>query len=401
MNPTKIIIVGAGFAGLTATLYLQKKLTNDNVVITLINKHHYHYQTTWLHRNAVGFYSNERSMFDIESLIHSTSVSIVKETVQDIDVNKQCVRTESNIYDYDYMILALGSEIDTFQIPGLQEHAYSITTLAQSNRLYNRILTVLEDYRKTEMKTPLHFVVGGGGFTGVELLGEWVDQLPKLCLEANVDPNKIKLIAIENQPTVLPEFDLELGEYAMQQLEKKGVEFRLGTKIRSVSRANIKIEQSGLVEDIPASLFVWTAGVKGNQLIEQSALPSNQGRVEVNCDLTAPKYEQVFVIGDVALVRDKSGKPYLPNADLAIQKGKVAAYNVIAKLDGKSQMKPFSFKNRGTIASIGANDAIGLVGEERRIFGKFASVLKKLVDYFFLFQIGGWSLAWRQFRKAK
>lgn len=401
MTPIKIIILGAGYAGLTASLQLQKQPLGDQVEITLINKNTYHYQTIWLHRNAAGVNSKEASAFDLRKLLDLKRIDFVNDCVTAIDGDQQIIKTENSEYRYDYLIVGLGSEIDSFQIPGLKEHAYSITTLSQASRLFVQILTTLNQYSQTNMNRPLHFVIGGGGFTGVELLGELTDRLPQLCQQTGVDFDKIKLISIEYESTVLPEFDLELGEYAMQQLEKRHVEFYLGTKIKSLSQTRIKIEQSGLVEDIPVDLFVWTAGVKGHHLIEQSDFPSNLGRVEVEDNLTVPGFPNVFVIGDVALIRDQEGKPYLPNADIAIQKAKVAVDNLLVKLNRKGQMKPFIFKNRGTIASIGSQDAIGVTRKGKKIFGRSASILKKIADYVFLLQIGGLSLIWFQLSKKK
>ncbi|WP_440896169.1 NAD(P)/FAD-dependent oxidoreductase [Amphibacillus sp. Q70] len=401
MTPIKVIILGAGYAGLTASLQLQKQRLGDQVEITLINKNTYHYQTIWLHRNAVGVNSREASAFNLRKLLDLKRINFVNDCVTAIDSDQQMIKTTNGEYQYDYLIVGLGSEIDSFQIPGLKEHAYSITTLSQSSRLFEQILTTLNQYSQTNMNKPLHLVIGGGGFTGVELLGELTEQLPKLCRQVGIDEQKIKLMSIEYEPTVLPEFDLELGEYAMQQLEKRHVEFYLGTKIKSLSQTSIKIEQSGLVEDIPVDLFVWTAGVKGHHVIDQSDFPSELGRIEVGADLTVPGHPNVFVIGDVALIRDQEGTPYLPNADIAIQKARTAVHNLLVKLNQKGQLKPFVFKNRGTIASIGAQDAIGMTRKGKKIFGRSASILKKISDYVFLLQIGGLSLIWLQLNKKK
>lgn len=392
MQPANIVIIGAGYAGLTAAFRLQKQSSKAETTITLISKHDYHYQTTWLHRNAVGSLPAKKTKFTLHSLLDTERVRIVTDIVEHIDIEKKRIQTQMGVFPYDYLIVALGSEIDPLHIPGLKNHAYSISTLAKSLQLYHRITNLLKQYSQTSKSQSLHFVIGGVGFTGVELLGELTDQLPKLCQPFNIDPKKIKLTAIEHEPTVLPEFDLELGEYAMQKLEAKGVELRLGTKIKAVYQDQIKIEQSGLVEDIPADLFVWTAGVKGNHLIDLSDIPAKEGRVEVNCDLTAPGYPEVFVIGDVALIRKQDQTPYLPNADLAVQKGRLAANNVLLSLRGSRQLHTLSIKNNGTIASIGAKDAIGINRKHKKLFGRNAAILKKLSNYKMLYRIGGFHL---------
>lgn len=401
MTPIKVVILGAGYAGLTAVMKLQNQKTSQPIELTLINKNQYHYQTIWLHRNAVGSHSVEDSTFELRELLDLTKVNLIQDIVTEIDPDQQIIKTEQGLYRYDYLFVGLGSVIDSFQIPGLKEYAYSITTLERATQLYDRMLTMLDHYRQTAMNRELQIVIGGGGFTGVVLLGELTERLPVICEAKGIDPQKIKLLSIEHESTVLPEFDLELGEYAMQQLENRGVEFRLKTKIKSLTDKSIKIEQSGIVEDIPVDLFVWTAGVKGHPLIEQANFRTTLGRVEVEDDLTAPGYSNIFLIGDVAIVRDQTGRAYLPNADIAIQKAKVAVDNLLIKLSGSEQTKSFTFKNRGTIASIGAKDAIGVTSKDRKIFGRPVAFLKKLSDYQFLYQIGGWKLVRMQLRKRR
>lgn len=399
MTPLKIVVLGAGYAGLTAILKLQHAKIEQSIELTLINKHQYHYQTAWLHRNAAGSHSVNDTIFDLKDILDLQKVNLIEASVTDIDPKQQIIKTDSGAYPYDYLIIGLGSEIDSFQIPGLKEHAYSITTLTRAMRLHQRILTILDEYRQTSMSRDLQFVIGGGGFTGVVLLGELTEQLPILCAERGIDYRKIKLLSIEYESTVLPEFDLELGEYAMQQLENRRVEFKLGTKIKSLNSNSIKIERSGIVEDLPVDLFVWTAGVRGNHLIEQAKIPTMLGRVEVEQDLTVPGYPSIYVIGDVALVKDPKGRAYLPNADIAIQKAKTAVDNLLLKLSGSDEIIPFEFKNKGTIASIGAKDAIGVTANGRRIFGRPVAYLKKLSDYQFLYEIGGWKLVRMQMKK--
>lgn len=401
MTSIKIVILGAGYASLTAALKLQKKKLANQVEITLINKHHYHYQTIWLHRNAVGVHSTETTTFDLRQLLDLKKIQLVTDAVTEINSRDQVIKTENSTYAYDYLIIGLGSEIDSFQIPGLKEHAFSMTTLSNSSKLYGRLVSILDRYRQTKTQRQLQIVVGGGGFTGVELLGELTEQLPILCQEMGIDERMIKLLSIEHESTVLPEFDLELGEYAMQQLEARNVEFHLSTKIKSLTEQHIKIEHAGLVEELPVDLFIWTAGVKGNHLIDQSDFSAELGRVEVEADLTVPGYSNVFVIGDVALIRDQDGKAYLPNADIAIQKAKAAVDNLLVKITGKGESTPFVFKNRGTVASIGATDAIGITTKGRRIFGKVAILTKKFVDYTFLFRIGGFKMIWLHLNKRK
>src|SRR5699024_5549731 len=148
-----------------------KQKTSQPIELTLINKNQYHYQTIWLHRNAVGSHSVEDSTFELRELLDLTKVNLIQDIVTEIDPDQQIIKTEQGLYRYDYLFVGLGSVIDSFQIPGLKEYAYSITTLERATQLYDRMLTMLDHYRQTAMNRELQIVIGGGGFTGVVLLG--------------------------------------------------------------------------------------------------------------------------------------------------------------------------------------------------------------------------------------
>lgn len=400
MLKPKIVIIGAGYAGIMTAVTLQKKLTQGDAEIQLINKHAYHYQTTWLHENAAGTLADERTKIAIDQLIDPRKIEFIQDTVTHIDVDQKKISLVQSELDYDYLVVALGFEMETFQIPGLKEHAFSMGTSNQARLLREQVEKQFATYDNTgNDETLLTIVVGGGGFTGVEYLGELSDQLPLLCEKYGVDQTNVRIIAVEAAQTVMPGFDPELGEYAMQYLEQRGVEFRLGTKVKMVNSSYIVVEKAGAVEELPTSVFVWSAGVRANKQIEQSDIPHINGSVEVKNDLRAPGLNNVFVIGDCAMIRsENSNYIYPPTAQMTVQEAKVCANNLIKLVKGDKKLDIFRFKDRGTIASLGQNDAIGSIFNNKKIFGKEAIILKKLIDNRVLYQIGGWALL---FEKGK
>ncbi|WP_112181725.1 MULTISPECIES: NAD(P)/FAD-dependent oxidoreductase [Paraliobacillus] len=399
MGKSRIVILGAGYAGIMTAVTLQKQLKKDDAVIQLINKHAYHYQTTWLHENAAGTLADERTKIAIDQLIDPRKIEFIQDTVMHIDVDQKKINLLQTELNYDYLVVALGFEMETFQIPGLKEYSFSMGTANQARVLREQVESQFATYTHTGTNTyPLTIIVGGGGFTGVEYLGELTDQLPTLCKTYDVDQENVKIIAIEAEQTVMPGFDPELGEYAMHYLEERGVEFRLGTKVKMVKRDYIVVEKAGAVEEIPASTFVWSAGVRANKLMEKSGISNEKGSVKVNVDLRAPGYDNVFVIGDCALIFSEDGDIYPPTAQMTIQEAKLCASNLVKLLKGDSKLDSFYFKDRGTIASLGRKDAIGSILNNRKIFGKEAIILKQIIDNRVLYQIGGWSLL---FKKGK
>ena len=156
-----------------------------------------------------------------------------------------------------------------------------------------------EEEKKDERLT---IVVGGAGFTGIEFLGELGNRIPELCKEYDVDFQKVKVICVEAAPMVLPGFDPELVNYAVAHLEKKGVEFRIGTAIKEATPEGIIVGKGEEeVEEIKAGTVVWAAGIRGNSIIEKSGFEAMRGRVKVQPDLRAPGHDNVFIIGDSSL----------------------------------------------------------------------------------------------------
>ncbi|RCW66939.1 NAD(P)/FAD-dependent oxidoreductase [Saliterribacillus persicus] len=394
MNKPKIVILGAGYAGLTTAARLQKKLNENDADITLVNKDHYHYEATWLHENAAGTLHHDRSRFEIKDIINSAKINFVKDTVTAIKPDDKKVELINGVLDYDYLIVGLGFEAATFGIPGLYENAFMIGNIDQARLLRQHIEYQFAKFNnETEpAQERLNIVVGGGGFTGIEFLGEIADRVPQLCKEYDVDRNKVRIINVEAMDTILPGFDPELIEYAMNSLEARGVEFKLGAFLKECREDGITIEVNGEKEDIPTNTTVWAAGVKANSLVEKSGLEHNRGKIEVDKYLRVPSHEEIFVIGDCALIWNKEiDRPYPPTAQIAMQEADVCAHNIKALVKGGEQ-EEFEFNNMGTVASLGHGDAIGVVMGDKKLFGWYASVMKKVIDNRALYKIGGLGL---------
>ncbi|WP_407271902.1 NAD(P)/FAD-dependent oxidoreductase [Radiobacillus sp. PE A8.2] len=395
MKKPNIVILGAGYGGLTTTVKLQKKLGVNDANITLVNKHDYHYEATWLHEVAAGTIAPDRARFAIKDVIDGSKVNFVQDTVTSIDVENKKVVLEDGELDYDYLVVALGFEAATFGIPGLLENAFMIGNINSSRMLREHIDYHFAKYNNEIEKKQerLNIIVGGGGFTGIEYLGELTNRVTKLCEEYDIDRNQVRIINVEGAPSIMPGFDPQLVEYAMNTLEERGVEFKLGSMLKECRPDGITIEKDGEQEDIPSLTTVWAAGVRANSLVEKS-LETNRGKVEVTPELRDPANENVFVIGDCALIMDKeTGRPYPPTAQIAMQEAEVCAHNLATIVKGGSgELEHFEFNNLGTVASLGHSDAFGVVFGNKKIFGWTASVMKKVIDNRSLLKIGGLGL---------
>ncbi|WP_405054367.1 NAD(P)/FAD-dependent oxidoreductase [Tepidibacillus marianensis] len=393
----KILILGAGYAGLMTALQLQKDLDDHNVGITLVNKHSYHYITTHLHAPAAGTVSTNRVKIELDDLIDREKINRVQQEVQEISLENKSVKLNNGqILTSDILVIALGSDIETFGIEGLKEHAFAIRSI-NSVRLIREHINYMFAKFKSEPNHPkyLTFIVGGAGFTGIEFIGELADRIPKLCKEFDVNPEIVRMINIEAAPNVLPGFDSRLVEHAVDVLKSKGVEILTNTPIKEVTLDGIILANG---ERIQSGTVIWTGGVRGNQIMDTLGLETIRSRAKVDPFLRAPGYEDIFIIGDSSIVFDESGKPYPPTAQIAIQQGEYVGRQIRSIIrNGELEDKPFQFQFRGTVASLGRGEAIGKVGKWK-IKGLTASVMKQIIDNRYLYSIGGFPLV---FKKGK
>jgi len=390
----RIVILGAGYGGIVTAIRLQKELNYNEADVTLVNKHDYHYITTHLHMPAAGTDSPKNARINILSLIDEFKIDFVKSTVIKIKPHEQKVILSDGTLSYDYLVIGLGGEPETFGIPGLDEHALKIRSLNTVNLIREHIEYQFAKFKKDPHRLDyLTIVVGGAGFTGIEFVGELADRMPTLCKQFDIDPALVKIYSIEAAPTVMPGFDEHLVEYAVESLKRRGIIFKVGVKIQECTPEGVVLEGG---EEIKAATVVWTGGVRGNRLVEEAGFENIRGRVPVDVYLRTKEKENVYVVGDCSIIFNENGKPYPPTAQIAVQQGETVARNLVAVIRGEKQ-EPFEPRIQGTIASLGKRDAIGVVGKYK-LKGKAAAFMKKMSDFRYLYMIGGIPLVLRKAR---
>lgn len=381
----RIVILGAGYGGIVTAIGLQKELNYNEADVTLVNKHDYHFITTHLHMPAAGTDNPENARIEISKLIDEFKIDFVKSTVVQIRPYDKKIILEDSTLSYDYLVIGLGGEPETFGIPGIKEYALNIRSINSVRLIREHIEYQFARFKQEPHRTDfLTFVVGGAGFTGIEFVGELADRIPELCREFDVDPALVKIYNIEAAPTALPGFDADLVEYAMQVLAQKGVTFKIATAIKEVTVDGVVLSDG---EIIRSTTVVWTGGIRGNRMVEEAGFDTKRGRIVVDSTLRSKDFENVYVVGDCSIVLNEEGQPYPPTAQIATQQGEIAAYNLVAAIRN-TPMKDFTFVNRGIIASLGKGDAIGVVGT-KKLKGFIAALLKKVVEIRYLYKIGG------------
>ncbi|WLV25599.1 NAD(P)/FAD-dependent oxidoreductase [Aciduricibacillus chroicocephali] len=384
----KIVVLGAGYAGMVTTKRLTQLLSAEEAEIVLVNKHNYHYESTWLHEVAAGTINPNQARVMISDVINPNRVRLVYDAVVKVDKDNQRVELENGELDYDILVFALGFESNTFGIKGMKENAFAIEDIDSSRQIRDHIEYQFSRYNNSPEKddASLAILVGGGGFTGIEFVGELSERVPELCKKYDIDRSKVRIINVEAGPTILPGFDEELVAYGKKSLEDRGVEFRLGAKISECTEEGFIVNDDELIK---AGTVVWTGGVTGNSVLGNSGFELFRGKVNVNSDLRDPSSDHVFILGDCSWVmNEETGRPYPPTAQIAIQEADTAAANIKALLYGEP-LQDFVFDNKGTVASLGKKDAMGTIFEGTKLYGRKAVYMKQIIDNRSLYIIGG------------
>ncbi|MEH7356952.1 NAD(P)/FAD-dependent oxidoreductase, partial [Neobacillus drentensis] len=357
-----------------------------------INKHEYHYLSTQLHKTGVGTAADRQIAMSIPDLINPNKTRFLKAAVSSVNINTQEVHLEGgDTVKYDYLLIALGFEVETYGTRGVKENAFEIRSFRSSKIIYHQIIKQLNLYKEDHDPSRLTFVVAGGGFTGIEMLGELADALPKLCKEHDIPFEKIKIVGIEAAPSVIPFFPKESIQYTTEVLEKRNIELITSTKILECTPEKVVLENN---LEVPTKTLIWSCGVKGNTIVHNWGLPIEKGKIAVDSNLRVKNMKNVFSIGDCCLFMKDEKSALPPTAQVALQQAPVCAKNIVAALRGES-LTSFEYHHKGSVASIGLMAAVGKVGNFR-LSGLFGAFMKQVIEARYLFNLGGPSLIFKQ-----
>lgn len=395
----RIVIVGAGYAGLECAITLERKLGPGEAHVTLINKHDYHYASTLLHRVSLGTYSARKARVFIRNVIDESKIHFVKDIIEHIDFETKRVEGRLGCYEYDYLVLAAGFEGNTFGLPGVEEYAYQITSMNTAEKLLHDTEIKFKDYSYAPDPKKLKFAVVGAGFTGVEYAAELVDRAQELCKICGIDYSRVSITLIGRREAILPMMGDKGAEIAKKKILDLGVKFVVGNA-EEVTPDGVIIEHNGERELIEAGTVLWSAGVKGNSLVSASGLPNKKNRVDTDQFLHAPGYENVYIAGDCAAFTGEGEQwPYTATGQIAQQMGHYLGERLAAEVAGRPFTKPFVYHYRGTVCSIGHLDAVAIVNGIT-LTGELAAFMKNFIENKWLFGLGGTKLVMKkgQFR---
>ena len=368
MKKTKVIILGGGFAGLSAAMYLDKTLARRaDAEVTLINRENFILFTPMLHEVAAGDLYPGDIVNPIRRILHH--VKFVEAEVQAIDLSARRVRCLGGLarleleFEFDHLLLTLGSETNFFGLPGVSEWAVTMKSLFDAAMLRNRVLAMLEEATlQSEFaarRRLLTFVTAGGGFAGTETTGALNDFVREVVrYYPDLSEELVRVVVVHPGDFLLPELGEELGNYAERKLRERRVEVIKGVRVASYDGSLVTMTDG---KSIPASTLIWTAGVKPSPVIAPLPGQKERGRLLVNEFLGVPGVTGLWAAGDCAAVPDsKTGRFHPPTAQHGLREGLVVAKNIEAAILGRP-LKPFIFTTLGQLATIGRRTGVAMV----------------------------------------
>ena len=392
MTKQNIVVVGAGYAGVSATKFLAKKFKKDtDVTITLIDRHSYHTMMTELHEVAGGRVEPEAIQYDLQRLFsRKKNVKLVTDTVTGIDKENKVVKTLAGSYPFDQLILGMGGEPNDFGTPGVKENGFTLWSFDDAVKIRHHIeATVAKAAIEPDAevrKAMLTFVVCGSGFTGIEMVGELIDWKDRLAKDAKIDPDEITLMVVEAMPTILNMLSRNDAAKAERYLEKKNVQLLLNSPIVEVAADHIKLKDGS---EVPTHTLIWTAGVKATSDAADFGLEAARGsRLVANEYMQAKGYEDknIYIIDDLVYYEETPNTPTPQIVQAAEQTGHTAAANIVADIKG-GEKHAFKGNYQGFMVSIGAKWGVANLFDKIHLSGFLAIIMKHIVNLKYFFDI--------------
>lgn len=405
MDKKHIIVLGGGYAGVHAAKKLHKafKRQRDTVEITLIDRHRHHTLMTELHEVAGNRVEESSVKISFDRIFSGKRVNVVRDEITNIDFKEQVLTGKAGSYAYDQIIIATGAESTDFNIPGVKEHSFYLWSLEDALRIKNHIIEIVRraSYEKDPVirKEMLTFAVAGGGFTGVELVGELIEWLPILCKENGIDYSEVTLMNVEALGNILNMLPDKPRNKAIAYMEKKGVIIKTNSLIVHADENSFTLKDGTVIN---THTFIWTCGVRGTTFCHSLGLKNGKvQRKAVDEYMRSPDYDNVYLAGDgIWFIENERPVPQIVEA--AEQTAATAADGIIYTIKKElglkaSEPKPFKSNFHGYMVSIGGRYAVSY-NMGMAMSGLFAQGVKHLVNMYYQAGVCGFNGAWTYFK---
>jgi len=383
----RVLILGGGFAGLNAA----QKLKRAPVEVTLIDRRNFHLFQPLLYQVATGSLSPGDISAPIRGVLNKQkNTEVLLGEAADIDPDaKRVTLRDGGCFDYDSLIVATGSKTSYYGKEEWRQNAPSLKTVEEATAIRHKILYAFEWAERAateaEAREWLTFVIVGAGATGLELAGALAEIANETLKNdfRRINPTEARIILMEGGSRVLTAYPPDLSERAERLVRRLGVEVMKGVMATAIDSDGVTYKRGDKTEKLAAKTVIWAGGVTattfGNKLAERTKAETDRsGRIKVRPDLTIPNYPDIFVLGDLAAAQAKDGKPLPGVAQVAMQGGTYAARTIRARLQGKKDIPPFHYLDKGDMAVIGRAAAVA------NIFGLHVSGLPAWLIWLFI-----------------
>lgn len=378
-----IIVLGAGYGGITAALRLARLFRHHpGCRVHLIDRNPYHTLKTRLHEAAI---RKTGVVIPIKDIIKGRQIRFHPGNVTRIDPGERKIFLDDRVLAFDYLVIALGSEANFYNIPGLEEHSFPLQSADDAQRIHRHISLLCalaaQEADPEARRNLLRFVIGGGGLSGVEFAAELAEHAA-LCVKGHgTDRSEVEVILIEKEAKILWDMEPDVTARIEQKLREKGVLIRTGCRITALTSDTVTLATG---ERLRTAALIWTGGIMVNPLTAESGLKTGQmGRIVVDRYLRAADHPYIYAIGDNALAtHPETGRPLPAAAQFALQQGRLVAANIHAVISN-GQPLPYRPKVFGEIVSLGRHLAIGWMAlpfvKKITFFGFLGRLLKTAV----------------------
>jgi NADH dehydrogenase len=427
-DKTRVVVLGAGYAGVEAAKQLHKTFKrDDSVEITLIDRNPYHTLMTELHEIAGSRTEPDSVQVSLAKIFSGKRVNVVIDEIKTIDFENNIVISEDNQYRYDYIIIGAGGEPEFFDVPGVQENSFTCWSLEDAIRIRTQVEQMFREAAKEpnalKRRRLLTFAIAGGGFTGVELAGELLERKEELCPKYHIAPEEVRIVIIEMMDSILPIFPDKLRQKAATYIRRHGGEILLNAPITKAEPGKIIIADE---ETLEAETFIWTAGIHGSEFTSKIDLTKGQcargteteastvegihgmkgcyyddddryivgerGRIQVNEHMQSVDFDNVYLAGDMIwFIYNERPVPQI--VENALQTGEVAAKNIASRIKEKEEQEVFEPQYHGFMVSVGGRWGVAHVMGVS-MSGFFAMAMKHLVNLHYLFGVAGINAVW-------
>jgi NADH dehydrogenase len=351
LQKPRVVILGAGFGGLTAARKMAKFAN-----VTVVDRHNFQTFLPLLYQVSTAGLAADHVAHPVRGALRKTGVQFRMGTPISVDHKNKSVKLDSSeVLEFDYLVVALGSATADFGVPGVNEHALGMKSVHEALTIRAEVLRRFEDLCRFEDETIFSISVVGGGPTGVEMAGAFAELVRgPLKNDQKHAAAHIKINLIEAGPRILPMFSEKLSARGKKDLEKLGVNVHLNTAVKEIKSRMIEISNGN---QIPSEVTIWAAGVKGEPTGAKLNLPLINTRIDVENTLQVKHYPHIFAIGDIAGFVGENGRMLPMVAPVALQQGRHVAQQ-IKRIAAGQDLKPFKYLDKGSMATIGRHKAI-------------------------------------------